>query len=266
MLWAAMTCRHVYAIVTLLSAVSAIVLYRLGQQPVVYDAQGYYMRGVFMLRFPFLEWSAIGDLGERTYGYPLFLAPIVYLLLNNLEAEYALARAGHIQIAVAVLQWAILVAAAAFGSWRIARALGSPTVALIAYAALVLHPPLLVMSGVILSDSLSASLIYVAVCCLLPSPGQRTSIACPASLALAGYAAEVRPANVIVIAALVVLWAWRTYWLRDVRVRTLAVGMLALLVPLLPMMATNYHTAGSLSPLTIKGVTYDSQGNAACAS
>jgi hypothetical protein len=146
----------------------------------------------------------------------------------------------------------------ALAARRIAAVLRWPGIAVAAYAISALNPVPLLQTSEPLSDLLSAALILAAVALAWREPGEGP--AGPSawrpflSLFAAAGAAAVRPANVVVAAALVGVWLLRAALFRDLRGRHVAAGLAGLVPPFLPQAAINYFTFGVANPLIRKNL------------
>ena len=133
-----------------------------------------------------------------------------------------------------------------------------PGIAVAAYAISALNPVPLLQTTEPLSDLLSAALILAAVALAWREPGEGP--AGPSawrpflSLFAAAGAAAVRPANVVVAAAIVGVWLLRAALFRDLRWRQVLAGLAGLVPPFLPQAAINYFTFGVANPLIRKNL------------
>jgi hypothetical protein len=216
-----------------------------GYPTVIYDSWGYYYLAGILRTQGLAGWPT--DL--RTYGYPFFAALVTGF--RDLPPE-------EFRLIVFVVQLAALFAATALAAKRLGRVLGSPVLAATAYALGVVNPILLLHASEPMSDLLSALLILLAVAFSwrAPDPSGRPESAWTPFLAFlcASAAVAVRPANVVVIAALVLVWVARVVRWRDLGARHIAGAAAGLLPPLLPQMWINHHMSGSFNPLIEKNL------------
>jgi hypothetical protein len=228
-----------------------------GDQPIRGDSRGYYDLALGIVSDGPLSFAHT----VRTYGYPFFLAMLITLVGPDPEA---------VRDAGFVIQLASFIGVAWFGSRRLGRALGVPERAHWIYAATVLCPFILIHSIQMLTDVLSAILVYAAVVLSLPVdltaaeradvPGRtgvarRTVLTGMLALFVGGLAVIVRPANLIVLPVLLLAWLWQTVRLhRAGQGRTLPwlawpVLLVMLVLPFVPQMAFNARAYGVPHPL-----------------
>src|SRR5688500_764870 len=213
----------------------------IGDQPILFDAEQYVRIGRLLLAGQLDEWQI------RTYGYPAFLVPWIVLAGDDLRA---------LQWLVFAAQLAVHLAAAWLFARRVARAFGHDGLGRLTLVLVALNPFLLILAGVLLADLLSASLIAVGVALLLPARADRpTDVVRDGVLALAALAlaAEVRPANAILVPIGGLLWAARWWTTARADPRRLLSGLLLVgalaALPLIPQMMLNWRTAGQANPL-----------------
>src|SRR5262249_7886704 len=114
-----------------------------------------------------------------------------------------------------------------------------------------------------LSDLLSAALVLLALVYSWRLPaGEAPSSTADAfrSFLCAGASVAVRPANLVVVAALLAVWIVRGWRWRDVDGKTGAAALAGLIPPFVPQMILNHATRGSWSPL-IPGALYRDQAS-----
>ena len=217
--------------------------YAAGYPSVIYDSWGYYFLAGILRTRGLAGWPT----DFRTYGYPFFAALVTGF--RDLPPE-------EFRLIVFVVQLAALFAATALAARRVGRVLGSPALAATAYVLGVVNPILLLHASEPLSDLLSALLILLAVAFSwrTPQPPGRPEPAWTPFVAFlcASAAVAVRPANVVVIAALVLVWIGRFVRWRDLGARHAAGAAAGLLPPLLPQMWINHHMFGTFNPLIEK--------------
>jgi hypothetical protein len=103
----------------------------------------------------------------------------------------------------------------------------------------------------LLSDLLSAALIYLAVALSLPtSRNQRAPITRDFALSIlaASLATIVRSASVAALGALVLVWLLRGWWFRDVNWRAAPLVIVLGVLPFVPQVVNNYLAFRSTSP------------------
>jgi hypothetical protein len=234
---------------TLAAVLLAYALYVLGDQPLVWDAAIYYRHGMQLARqgvFGFFD-------PLRTYGYPLFLA-----LIPLFSGDHS----DNVRFVAFNLQVAIYLAVCYYAARRLGRVWGSGRAAILTYAFTALNPILLIYTTTLLTDSLSASLLYLAFVLAIPrasdEPESATTRDAALSALLAGFAVMVRPGNAAAFLALLLVWLLRAFWRRDVPRTAVPLLALAAVLPFVPQVMANYRARGQLNPLTIER-TYDSQ-------
>jgi hypothetical protein len=237
-----LTVRHRWVIVAATAAAAAIACggFVAGYPSVIFDSWGYYYLAGILRTAGLAGWPT----DVRTYGYPFFAAVVTGF--RDLPPE-------EFRLIVFAAQIVALFAATALAARRIGRVLGSPGLAASAYALGVLNPILLLHASEPLSDLLSALLILLAVAFSwrVPHPsGRPASAGTPfAAFLCASASVAVRPANVVVIVALVLVWLLRAVRWRDVGLRHAMAAVAGVLPPLLPQMAINHRMFGTFSPL-----------------
>lgn len=237
---------------TVAAAGLAHFLFQISYPKLIYDSWGYYVLAGILRDHGPSHWPLfMAEL--RTYGYPLFLA--LATGWHPVEAETHRAIVFHVQLILFLLACGLI-------ARGLARICGSPTAGLVGYFAGALNVFLLSHATEPLSDLLSAVLVGVAVALSWKLPGDpgRVGSSARAFLAFsaAGFAAVVRPVNVVVVGALVVVWLWRGILFRDVRPVAVGAMLLGLVVTLAPQMALNYAVFKKPQPLIVKSL-YSSQ-------
>ena len=238
-----------------------------GNQGYFYDAAQY-----FSLSQQILQGGLFAYQSEvRTYGYPLFLALCAVLSLPTQDAVWTFA---------VVVQWVLYMLACGFAARHFARLTHSRTFGLVLFAVTALNPYLLIDATEVLTESLSATTLYLAIVLCLPESIQlplnpiraikerfgRTrsrrdflpEARLVVSLAMGSFAVMVRPANLVMLAPLFFLWGIR--WLFRSRLRWWAVPvvLVAFLLPLYPQAASNYRFDKRLS-IMIRRSLYEEQ-------
>jgi hypothetical protein len=228
---------------TVLAIVAWWLIYGYGGQPVAWDAQIYYDHALALTRVGLGGWAD----PLRTYAYPLFLAAFLMVMADDPM---------RVHWAVAVVQLLFhLVMAAVVGS-AVGHALGKRWLGLLTYLLLASSPVLLIQTTELLTDSLSATTIGLAVAPLIVAwradlATRRLVWLMAASLFCASLSAAIRPANAIVIVAVVALWGFRSVSFRSPSWRWLPVVVVALALPLLPQVLSNYRAYRTPHPLIV---------------
>jgi hypothetical protein len=214
-----------------------------GEQPIRGDGVEYRRLAEIIVRQGF--WQFASDL--RTYGYPAFLA-----LLLSLSGD----DPTSFRRAVFVAQLLIYIGAATFAAIRISRALGSAVPGVTIFAAMVLNPFPLFHCVQVLTDVLSTALILLAVVLSLPrcESRRRVILTGVAAFLLIGLAVMVRPANLIVAAALILVWIIRARLFRDVPLAAVPALAAALALPFLPQILMNQRAFGVVQPLIVRNL------------
>jgi hypothetical protein len=230
---------------TLLAVAIAGLAKLYGGQPIQGDARGYYDLALGMVQNGPLSFTS----GVRTYGYPAFLALLISVVGPDPE---------RVRTAGFVLQLPFFVAVAWIGAHRISRLLGAPHLRAWLYTATVLNPFILIHAGQMLTDVISATLIYLAVALSLPDrpagpsgshTRRRTLLYAMLTLLVGGMAVLVRPANLIMVPILLLAWLVRTVVWRDIRWRAWPLLLAVLALPFVPQMVFNARAYGVPHPL-----------------
>ena len=231
--------------VTVAAAGLACLGFAAGYPTVIYDSWGYYYLSGILRTVGLAGWPT--DI--RTYGYPLFQALVTGF--RDLPPE-------EFRLVVFFAQLAAYLAACAFVARRLSRVFGSPRLGAAAYAIGALNPVLLLHATEPLSDLLSAVLILVAVALTWRLPGGAPGRLSPWQpffcFLCASASVAVRPANLVVVAALGAVWALRAFLWRDVGAAGLGAAVAGLVPPLVPQMVINAHLFGRLNPLIEKNL------------
>jgi hypothetical protein len=230
---------------TAAAVVLACLWFVAGYPTVIYDSWGYYYLSGILRTAGLSGWPT----DVRMYGYPLFQALVTGF--RPLPAE-------EFRAVVFLAQLTIYLAASALVARRLARIFDSPRLGTVAYALAALNPVLLLHTTEPLSDLLSAVLVLSAVALSWRLPGAAPARA-PVrdaflSFLCAGAAVVVRPANLVVAAALGIVWIVRAVRFRDVGLRHAAAALAGLVPPFLPQMFINHQKFGTYNPLIEKNL------------
>ena len=176
----------------------------------------------------------------RTYGYPLFVSLCTGFAAVDVETALALVFAAQLLLYLGASHYAARVAERVFGSARFFYG---------TYLVMALNPIALIRTTELLSDTLSAVLVLLAVLVSVerPHPARRTFLA----FLCAGLAAAVRPAALAVLPALVLAWIVRARLYREPILRRLPLAAAAVVLALLPQVFLNARAYGQWSPLPV---------------
>ncbi|HVQ53582.1 MAG TPA: hypothetical protein VMT25_00305, partial [Thermoanaerobaculia bacterium] len=154
--------------------------------------------------------------------------------------------------------------ACAYVGRKLAAVFDSPRLGALTYVAGALNPILLLHTAEPLSDLLSAVLILASVALAWKAPARerrgapRIQIFLSFFFAAAGVA--IRPANIVVVAALVLVWAIRAVRWRDVGLAGAGAAIAGLVPPFIPQVLINHRLFGTFNPLIEKDL-YRQQAN-----
>ncbi|HEY3202252.1 MAG TPA: hypothetical protein VGL03_01205, partial [Thermoanaerobaculia bacterium] len=233
--------------VTIAAVALACLWFLEGYPTVIYDSWGYYYLSGILRTSGILAWPT----DFRTYGYPLFLAIVTGF--RDLPPE-------EFRLVVFAVQLLLYLGTCWFVSRKLARIFQSESLGALAFAVGALNPVLLLHTTEPLSDLLSAVLIQLglALSWRRPAAGartERTTIWQPMlSFFCAGAAVAVRPANVVVVQALVLVWVYRAYRWRDLRAASIGAAIAGLIPPFIPQLVINYRLSGRLNPLIMRSL------------
>jgi hypothetical protein len=214
-----------------------------GYPTAIYDSWGYYYLSEIIRTQGLWAWPT--DI--RTFGYPLFLTVV---------SGFRAVPQEELRLLVFVVQLVTYLGACAYVGRKLADVFQSPGLGELAYAIGALNPILLLHASEALSDLLSAVLILVSVALSWKAPGRERPRA-PArqiflSFFFAAAAVAVRPANIVIVAALVLVWAVRALRWRDVGFAGAGAALAGLIPPFIPQVLINHRLFGTLNPLIEK--------------
>jgi hypothetical protein len=235
--------------VTAAAAALAWIFFRTGYPGVIFDAFHYFTLSSIV------SVEGLGNLSSRVrmYGYPLFI---------SLVTGFSNPPPGVARAIVAVAQTIVHVAAALYVARVTERIFlartRTPRAFAGTYALLALNPIALIRATELLTDSLSAVLVGLALYVSLEE-GDPTRRAGLAFLA-AGFSVAVRPANVVILPALAIVWLLRTRLYREGRrlAGSLALGALCVAATLAPQLYGNVRAWHAWTPLLVDRL-YDMQ-------
>lgn len=235
--------RRAYLAVTLLAVGIACVCFVEGYPGVIFDSWGYHHLSRILRTKGLLGWPT----DVRTYGYPLFLAAITGFRDLPPEEVRLIAFGAQLAAYLGTCYWV---------SRRLSAILRSESAGIWAYAIGGLNPILLIHTTEMLSDLLSAVLIQLAVASSwkLPEPSRVSRWQPFLSFLCAGAAVALRPANVVVVWALALVWAFRVIRWRERFLGSALAALAGLIPPLVPQMIINYELVGTLNPLLVSDI------------
>jgi hypothetical protein len=226
--------------VTALAVALSVAAFRWGGQGLFYDA-GYFAKvGARIAREGLFQFRD----ERRTYGYPLFVA--VGWRLSGADPQ-------RLRTVVFSLQLLILLVGCAWAARRLAMLLPWRGSRSAVYAVSVLNPILLIAATQVLTDLLSAVLVFLAIVLSIPSPEDvsRVPVRAAGAFGAASLSVAVRPANATILAACVLLWIVRARCFRDVTPLVVISGVLACAIPLLPEVICNARAFGKPTPFPV---------------
>lgn len=185
----------------------------------------------------------------RSYGYPLFVALSGGWAKNPKLLHFIVFNA----------QLAIFFMTCRFAAQEMGRIFRSRTCGVAALLLMALNPFLLIRTTELLTDSLSAVLVLLAVVLSWPtssSPSSRSLVTrrCVLASLAAGFSVAVRPGNLVVLCAVLLVWIIRSRVVRDVPRRAFVLLAVSALVPLLPQLINNYREYGKVQPTVVSGL------------
>jgi hypothetical protein len=323
--------RRVYYVgITVLAVIFAYALFFWGHQWFFWDAASYYGMAQLAVKGGFGGLPYLFS-NDKTYGYPLFIAAI-YLLTNHISWT--------VRFVIFNVQLAFFLISCLYAARFFRRILKTDGAAITLYAATALNPFLLIYTTEVLTDLISAVLVYLTVLSAiqLPSRGAEPSsenggesrilksgglnrlllflsvgirkITQPTSIAiglgavmvgviirieghisilsailillavlfaiqvlweknespspilrnafltflLAGMATMVRPSNVVIIMAVLLIWSLRAVVFRDMPRQAWLMMGIGLLIPFVPQLLFNFQYFNKLEPLVVSGL------------
>lgn len=224
----------VVAVVCTAAAALAGLFFHAGFRGVIYDSYHFYVLSQIV------STEGLGNLFSRVrgYGYPLFAAAVTGFTAPSPETTRALAATAQVLLHLATSYCAARVGERIFRPRRLFEA---------TFAVMALNPIVLIRATELLSDSVSASLVGLALYVSI-EPGRASRRVLLAFLA-AGLAVAVRTANLALLPALVVLWLLRRRQYREPALRDLALAALAVALTVVPQLYGNWKAYGEWSPL-----------------
>jgi hypothetical protein len=223
--------------VTAAAVVLACAAFSGGFRELRYDSFHYYSLSRI------LSGEGLGNLQSRvrTYGYPLFLSLCTGFRDVDPGTTRALAFAAQLVIYLAACLYAARVGARIFRSDAFFFA---------TYAVTALNPIALIHATEVLTDLLSAVLLLLAV--LIPlEPGRPVRRGFLAFLS-AGFAVAVRPANLVVLPALFIVWLLRARFFGERARGGLLAGVAAASLAMLPQIYNNVRAYDAWTPLVVE--------------
>ena len=236
--------------ITFLALGFAHALFWVGQQGLFWDAAGYYDLGVRIAKTGLFNFAD----ETRTFGYPLFIA-ILWLLSDH--------SAANAQFLIFDAQLCIYLGVCFFAFAVFRRVFQKTALAICLFAVLTLNPFLLIFTGEVLSDLLSAILLFLSLLIAIRASGHGARdyrgsafLSCFA----AGCATMVRPANLTIAAAVVAIWYLRRLIFKEGTLQTWLLMMLGFCIPFIPQLINNYRAYAQFQPLIVRSL-YSEQLN-----
>jgi hypothetical protein len=259
----ARTSKYILIAVTIAAILLAHFLRRTYGFHLVHDSHAYYILSKALAQtglFHFSDPKALPPgadclLQVRTYGYPLFLALCKLFTSDDVKT---------FQLAVFWIQLFLYLGMMYLGSRIIAASVRAPRLTSPLYLCTALNPWLLVHCSDLLTDFLSAALIYLNFSLLLRSciAPEKDKEGGPVGLwgttgllfFLLGFSVMLRPANLILAPATFALWSVTAYRRSGKHLLALPVLALIFAIPFIPQVANNYAISGKLRPLVIQDI------------
>ena len=243
--------RHIALVATLASFGIACFWFAEAYPTFIFDSWGYHYLAEIIRTQGLLAWPT--DI--RTYGYPLFLAAV---------SGFRAVPQEELRLIVFAAQWAAYLGVCAYVARKLAAVLDSPRLGAAAYVLGALNPILLLHTAEPLSDLLSAVLILASVALAWKAPAHErpraTTLQIFLSFFFAAAGVAVRPANVVIVVALVVVWAIRGLRWRDLAWKEAGAAIAGLVPPFIPQVLINHRLFGTFNPLIEKDL-YRQQAN-----
>ena len=224
------------AAVSSAASVLAWLLFRAGFSEVLFDAVHY------VILSQIISTEGLWNLASRirTYGYPLFI---------SLVTGFSVPAPGTARAVVAAAQVVVYLATCFYIARVTERVFGDRKLFYGTFAVLALNPIALIHATELLSDLLSAALVAIALFASLEK-GQPSRRAFLAFLA-AGFAVAVRPANIVLLPALGLVWLLRARRYAEPLFRSLGLGGLAVACALAPQLQSNVRVYDRWTPLLV---------------
>jgi hypothetical protein len=222
----------------------AYALFRWGQQDLFWDAAVYYNFGIRIAEFGLFNFAD----DTRTFGYPLFIA-IIWLLSDHTPST--------VQLLIFNAQLLIHLSVCSFAFALFNRLFPKIELALCLFAILALNPFLLIYTGVVLSDLLSAAWLFLSLMLAVCPPAQganRNRIMAGLSFFAAASATMVRPANLTIVVAVAAVWWLRRSIYREGSLRLWLLMAVGFVVPFVPQLINNYRAYAQFQPLIVRSL------------
>ncbi|HLZ30417.1 MAG TPA: hypothetical protein VKV73_24110 [Chloroflexota bacterium] len=238
--------------ITIGSALAALCVWVFGGQGIFHDAYNYYLLGKLIGANGLFGYSVAPEAATGFFPILLKAKPNGYPLVVAVSGVFSTFDLQSIRGVLFFVQLAALIGACWFAAKRLAGIFRSTGVGLAIYAVTVLNPLLLFFVVELMSDLLSAVLVYVAVVLALKQPFLHSTVNVRrdfiASFVIASFATTVRSGNFVILGALVLIWALRWLWYRDFSVRVVPMAMICATIPFVPQLVANYLAFGVISP------------------
>jgi hypothetical protein len=178
-------------------------------------------------------------------GYPFLLSLVG--LFSTFDPE-------RLRVVVFGLQLCLYILICRSAAARLARIFDSRRLEVCVFAATALNPWLLVQTTEMLSDLVSAALVYLSVVLALPVPARGGARPRDAVLScfLGGLSTTVRSANVAALGALGLIWIMRWLLFRNINLRLAPLMLVAAIAPFTPQVVNNVLAFGSTSPFVAR--------------
>jgi len=248
-----------YFLLVLVASVSIVLAYAFflsGPQGLHFDAGYYYQLGEQIAKEGLFSFHD----ATRPYGFPLFIA-IIWSFSDHSPSS--------VQFFIFSAQLLILLGTCLYAFAVFQRSFQSSKLAACLFAVLALNPFLLIFTGQVLSDLLSAVFIFAALLLAVqaaPSNANRLANRDPLqstrevemlsflSFLVAGWAVIVRPANLPIGLAVAFVWFMRRRLFREGSVRSYLLMVLGFAIPFVPQLINNYRTYAQFQPLIVRSL------------